>query len=135
MNNQFLVEHISSYYNRSVEEFAHYLADKYITDSKQKEIFLESGVWLKVRLNYIAGLLLSNRGKEIFSPKEIRDIIREEIIPTLTEISDAQLSGTILTSDVHINAVSPKWNNGYPCLEQIGRGKYRFIGFNEYSNG
>ncbi len=126
---QVLSSHILKSHNKSVSEFTTELADKYITDQEQKEIFLHDGVWMKVRLNYIGGLILSKRGKTIFSPKDIRDVVREELIPSLNEIDDAQLSGMLLTQDVHFNTASPKWHNGFPCLENVGRGKYRFSGF------
>jgi len=128
-NENIIENHIHKSYNKSIEEFSEYLADRFTTDKRQKEIFLRKGVWLKVKLNYIAGLLLKERGQEIFTPKDIRDIIREEIITSLTEIDDSQLSGMLLTSDVHKNAVDPRWHNGYPCLEKISKGHYKFIGF------
>jgi len=121
--------HIRKSHDKSLEEFYHYLADRYINDEHQKEIFLRKGVWLKVKLNYIAGIILKQKGQEIFTPKDIRDIIRKEIIPSLSELDDNQLSGIILTSDVHKNAKDPRWHNGYPCLEKIADGKYQFIGF------
>jgi len=126
---QILNNHILKSHNKSVSEFTVELSNKYITDDRQKEIFLQDGVWMKVRLNYIGGLILSKRGKTIFSPKDIRDVVREELIPSLKEIDDGQLSGMLLTQDVHFNTVSPKWHNGYPCLENVGRGQYRFLGF------
>lgn len=124
-NNQIIKSHILKTYE-SVEEFMRVLAENYITDNHQKEVFLKDGVWLKTKLNYIGAMLLSSRGKEIFTPKDIRNIIRTEIIPSLSEISDGRLSGMILTSDVHKDS---EWHRGYPCLQQIERGKYKFIGF------
>lgn len=129
-DNQIIRDYIRKSYNMSVDEFSEFIADKYIKDSNQKKIFLQKGVWLKIKLNYIAGLILYLQGKEVFTPKELRDIIRNEIIPSISEMSDNQLSGILLTSDVHLNAKDAKWHNGYPCLKQIERGKYKFIGFN-----
>ncbi|KAF0235692.1 MAG: hypothetical protein FD181_3322 [Prolixibacteraceae bacterium] len=129
-DNQIIRDYIRKSYNLSVDEFSQYIADKYINDSYQKKIFLQKGVWLKIKLNYIAGLILSLRGNNVFTPKELRDIIRKEIIPSTSEMSDNQLSGILLTSDVHLNVKNSKWHNGYPCLKQMERGKYQFIGFN-----
>jgi len=113
------------------EEFTKYLADKYIKDDNQRAIFLSKGVWLKVRLNYIGGLLLKEEGREryFFTPKDIREILRREI-PLLNEMSDSKLSGCLLTSDVCTTAPDPYWHNGFPCLENVGYGKYKFIGLN-----
>lgn len=120
--------YISEYHNMTNEEFMIRLSEEYIDDEYQRTIFLKQGVWTKVRLNYIAGLVLTLRNREIFTPKEIREIIREEIIPSVSEIDDTLLSGLILTQDVHKEA-KQEYNNCYPCLEKVGYGKYRFIGF------
>jgi hypothetical protein len=128
-NNQRVLEsYIFSSYKMSVADFTRYLADKYITDDHQKEIFLRKGIWLKVHLNYIAGLILTSRGKSIFSPKEVREIVRVELIPSIYRMNDGSLSGLILTQDVHDKA-KKEYNNGYPCLKKIERGKYQFIRF------
>lgn len=133
-NNQRTIDsYISDYHNMSNEEFMLYLANEYIIDEYQKNIFLSEGVWTKVRLNYIAGLLLSQRNTLIFTPKEIREIIREEIIPSISELNDEVLSSLILTSDVHFDA-KQEYNNGYPCLAKIGHGKYKFLGFSNNNN-
>jgi hypothetical protein len=121
---------ISEYYNMTNIELMAKLSEKYIHEKKQKDIFLKEGVWTKVRLNYIAGLILTKRGFREFSPKEIREIIREEIIPSTDAISDSILAGLILTQDVHVDA-KEEYNNGYPCLKKVEHGKYIFIGFEE----
>lgn len=124
-----LEHHIWNSYKMDIDEFSQYLANKYIKDKRQREIFLKKGVWTKVRFNYIGGLLITQQGKEIFKPKEIREILIDQILPSLSEIPDSQLSGMLLTQDVHLNPTDPKWHNGYPCLQKIDRGKYKFVGF------
>ena len=123
--------HILKSYNMDIDEFSRYLAEKYIFDKRQKKIFLDEEMRTNVKLNYVAGLLLKQRGKEVFTPLDIREIIRNEIIPSISEISDRQLSGILLTSDLRIDLGITKWNNGYPCLDQIRRGFYKFIGFSD----
>jgi hypothetical protein len=115
-------------YKMTLDEFSSYLANKYINDIYQKEIFLKRGVWMKVRLNYIAGLILTIKGKDFFTPKELREIVVEEIIPSISSLDDLTLSGLILTQDVHEGA-NKLYNNGYFCLKKISRGTYKFIGF------
>ena len=113
----------------NVDEFSWFLATKFINDPHQRKIFLKKGVWLKVKLNYIGALILTQGGKEIFTPKDIRDVIREHILPSLRELSDNQLSGMLLTQDVHLNPPDPTWHNGYPCLQKVDHAKYKFVGF------
>lgn len=115
-------------YKMTLDEFSSYLANKYINDIYQKEIFLKRGVWMKVRLNYIAGLILTIKGKDFFTPKELREIVVEEIIPSISSLDDLTLSGLILTQDVHEGA-NKLYNNGYFCFKKISRGAYKFIGF------
>jgi len=83
---------------------------------------------MKVRLNYIAGLIFSSRGKDIFTPKEIRNLVCAELIPSISNMNDTSLSSLILTQDVHDKA-KKVYNNGYPCLKKVSRGNYKFIGF------
>ena len=123
-----LEPYIFSSYLMSADDFTSYLAEKYISDRHQKEIFLRKGVWLKVRLNYIAALILTQSDNAIFTPKEIREIVRQILIPSIYRMNDSNLSGLILTQDVHDNA-KKEYNNEYPCLRKIGRGQYKFIGF------
>lgn len=103
-----------------------------IYNDQQREIFQSKDVWLKVKLNSIAGLILKIEGKEVFSTKEIREFLCSRIIPSLPEISDKQLGGCLLTQDVCLYAPDTKWHNGFPCLEKVGSGKYKFIGFQKH---
>lgn len=123
-----LENYVNNSYRMTLDEFSVYLANKYINDIYQKEIFLKQGVWMKVRLNYIAGLILTLKGKYSFTPKELREIVVQEIIPSISSLDDLTLSGLILTQDVHEGA-NKLYNNGYFCLMKISRGKYKFIGF------
>lgn len=123
-----LERYIYESYKKTLVQFSEYLGDKYIEDEDQRKTFMKKGVWLKVRLNYIAGLLLTQSGEEIFTPKRIREFIRTDLIPSIYQINDASLSGLILTQDVHDGAKT-EYNNGYFCLRKIDRGKYKFIGF------
>ena len=89
--NRIIEHHIEDTYKMNVDEFSWFLATKFINDPHQRKIFLKKGVWLKVKLNYIGALILTQGGKEIFTPKDIRDVIREHILPSLRELSDNQL--------------------------------------------
>lgn len=67
-------------------------------------------------------------GMEIFTPADIRGVVKSKILPALSQIDDSQLAGLILTQDVHTIA-KPEYHNGYPCLLKVGRGLYKFVGF------
>ena len=64
------MKNITEYFPKQENEFMQDLADSYITEQDQKEKFLrQKGVWTKIRLNYITGLILKER--ETFSPNVI----------------------------------------------------------------
>ena len=109
-----------------IEKCVHELAKIYIDDKSQKNLFLQNGIWLKLKLNYIAALSLQKDGVNIFTPKDIRDTLRQ-LIPQISEWEDNKLSGTTLTQDVHIEA-KKEYNNGYYCLEKVNKGHYKFVG-------
>ncbi len=123
-----LNEYIELYYKMSNEEYMNKISKEYIEDKKQREIFMQDGVWTKVRLNYIAGLILTRRGINVFAPKDLQEIVRQELIPSLKCLNNDKLASLLLTQDVHIGAKT-KYNNGYPCLEKVGHGEYKFVGF------
>ena len=82
------IEHIiQRHYNMSADQLLDKLADQYIDDSNQRKIFKSSGVWQKVKFNYLAGYILTQRNRYVFSPLEIREIICELIRP-IGELED-----------------------------------------------
>jgi len=103
------------------------LADLYITDPVQKDLFLHRATKFKQWANYIAGLVLTQEGKEEFRPIEIREILRNKLIPNHFNCPGAKES-SLLTQDVEINS---DYHDGLPCLQRIKRTtRYRFVGFN-----
>ena len=101
------------------------LADKYISNLKQKEIFLNEATQYKQWANYIAGLVLTQEGKMVFTPADIKKILKEHLIPNHYG-KKGFMVGSLLTADVEKNS---SWHNEYPSLEKVDRGKYKFIGF------
>lgn len=62
--------------NPSLEALKRGLADKYIEDVDQKEIFLTKATQYKMWANYIAGLLLTRKGHKEFHIAEFREELR-----------------------------------------------------------
>ena len=102
------------------------LADKYIDDEEQKQIFLNEATQVKHWANYIAAIILTKKGKTEFHVSEIHKVL-ERLLPQYYNKPGMKESG-LLTQDVEINS---NWHNGLPCLERIERkrGWYRFVGF------
>lgn len=112
----------------SLQAVKQQLANKYIKDPDEKRLF-EQTTRFKQWANYIAGLVLTENGKTPFTPRDIREILSNQILPNHYGKSGA-LENEVLTADVRVDAPgdSPL---GFPCLEQIKRGLYKFIGFRE----
>lgn len=101
------------------------LANKYIKNPEEKEIFLNEATHFKLWANYIAALVLTQRGKKTFAPKDIKIILKEELIPKHFGGPGAA-EGSLLTQDTEINS---NHHYGYPSLERVSREKYKFVGF------
>jgi hypothetical protein len=112
--------------NSALEALKRQLAEKYIQDQDQRRIFLTKATQYKMWANYIAGLMLTNKGYKEFHITDIRKELRG-LLGSLYDGPGAKESG-LLTQDM---AYSSNWHFGYPCLEKIdGKpGYYRFVGF------
>ncbi len=112
--------------NQSLENRKRQLADKYIKDPQQKEIFLTKATQYKMWANYIAGLILTNKGHKEFHVKDVRRVL-EQKLGELYNGPGARESG-LLTGCMADTSI---FNGGYPCLQKVDerRGYYKFIGF------
>lgn len=113
--------------HESLSEVKKSLAELYIADPVQKDIFLHQATQFKQWANYIAALVLTIEGKEEFNPIEIGEILRNKLIPNHFNRLGAKKS-SLLTQDMEINS---DYHSGLPCLQRIeGTTRYRFVGFN-----
>jgi len=114
--------------NPALEGLKRDLADKYIHDPQQIEIFLTKATQYKMWANYIAGLILTNENHRQFHITDIRRVLKR-LLGNLYDGLGAKESG-ILTQDM---ADTSNWHFGYPCLQKVDgkRGYYTFIGFPE----
>ena len=76
--------------------------------------------------NYIAGLLLTNKGYKEFHITDIRQVLRS-LLGDLYDGPGAKESA-LLTQDM---AYTSNWHFGYPSLQKVDgkRGYYTFRGF------
>ena len=105
------------------------LANEYIEDPYQKDIFLNKAIQFKNWANYIAALVLVKQGYKSFSAKDIRKMLRK-IMPNHFGRPGARET-SLLPQDVEINS---SYNNGLPCLKRISKGEYEFVGFPKQGN-
>lgn len=114
--------------NPALEDLKRQLADKYIQDPQQREIFLAKATQYKMWANYIAGLILTNENYREFHITDIRRVLRR-LLGNLYDGPGAKES-SLLTQDM---ADTSNWYFGYPCLQKVDgkRGYYTFIGFSK----
>lgn len=112
--------------HETLQEVKKSLADLYITDPVQKDIFLHRATQFKQWANYIAGLVLTREGEKEFRPRDIKEILRNKLIPNHFNRSGAKET-SLLTQDMEINS---GYHAGLPCLQRVeGSTRYRFVEF------
>lgn len=114
--------------NLALEKLKRELADKYILDPRQKEIFLTKATQYKMWANYVASLILANENYKEFHITDIRRVLKR-LLGNLYDGPGAKES-SILTQDMADTSI---WHFGYPCLKKVEgkKGYYMFIGFPE----
>lgn len=112
--------------NPLLERRKRQLADKFISDPEQKDVFLNKATHYKMWANYIAGLILTEKQHKEFHFTDIRRELKQ-LLGDLYNGPGAKESG-LLTADM---ATSSNWHFGYPCLEKVKgkRGYYTFKPF------
>ena len=113
------------------EEVRQLFGEKYIEDTSQKRIYMNSARTFKLWANYIAALLLDReanaRGEteRWFEPKDIKTRLKN-LMPHHYDRKGAKESG-LLTADVKVGS---KYHLGFPSIEnKAGTHLYRFVGF------
>lgn len=113
------------------EEVRQLFGEKYIEDSAQKQIYMNSARTFKLWANYIAALLIDKEAKargeteRVFAARDIKMKLKS-LMPYHYDIKGTKESG-LLTADVKVGS---KYHLGFPCLEHVaGTSLYRFVGF------
>jgi len=101
------------------------LAEKYIADPEEKALFLQTFLF-KQWGNYIAGLVLANKGNAAFTVEDIKSALRYDLIPEYYNTPGAEESA-LLTADVEVDAPGDA-PRGFASLKRIAPGVFKFIG-------
>jgi len=116
------------------EEVKRALAEQYLSDDSNRD---EKCLFLQVPdfhewAPYIAGFVLTNeKGRAEFRPKDIKNILKDEIIPE--HYNKPGFPGSrVLPADVHVDALQD-YPHGFPSLELVDKVEhlYRFVGLRE----
>jgi len=102
------------------------LAEKYIADPEEKALFLQTFLF-KQWGNYIAGLVLANKGNTAFTVEDIKSVLRYDLLPEYYNTPGAEESA-LLTADVEVEAPGDA-PRGFASLKRIAPSVFKFIGF------
>jgi len=102
------------------------LADKFIADPEEKSLFLQTFLF-KQWGNYIAGLVLADKGNAAFTVEDIKSALRYDLIPEYYNTPGAEESA-LLTADVEVDAPGDA-PRGFASLKRIAPGVFKFVGF------
>jgi hypothetical protein len=100
--------------NRILDDLKQELANKYIHDQREKEIFLTKATQYKMWANYIAGLILTDENYKEFHITDIRRVLKR-LLGDLYNGPGAKESA-LLTADM---ADTSNWHFRYPCLKKV----------------
>ncbi|MCK5586379.1 hypothetical protein KAJ02_09945 [Candidatus Bipolaricaulota bacterium] len=102
------------------------LGNAFIADTEEQAIFSETYAFRQWG-PYIAALVLSQRGRKLFTLEDVCHILRDELMP------EAYNSPSILESDLTLRDVELGRPGAqlrpFACIERVDPGVYSFIGF------
>ncbi|HHE41797.1 MAG TPA: hypothetical protein ENL12_04040 [Dehalococcoidia bacterium] len=109
-----------------IAETKKHLADTYITSPEERAVFDETYTFRQWG-PYIAGLVLSTQGRKVFTVDDIKQILRDELMPNIYDTPGARESDISL-KDTELGSPGEKVKP-FACLERVAPGVYSFIGF------
>jgi len=104
------------------------LGQAHIIDAEEQAIFAETYAF-RQWAPYIAALVLSQRGRKMFTIEDIRHVLSEELMP------EAYNSPTVPESELTLRDVElgkpGAQMRPFACIERVDPGVYSFIGFSK----
>ncbi|MBN1855480.1 MAG: hypothetical protein JW846_00835 [Dehalococcoidia bacterium] len=102
------------------------LGSAYITDSEEQAIFAETYA-VRQWAPYIAALVLSQRGRKLFTLDDIRHLLSHELMPEVYNSPSIPESEWTLR-DVELGKPGSQMRP-FACIERVDPGVFSFIGF------
>jgi len=102
------------------------LGDQYVTDPDERTMYDDTYAFRQWGL-YLAGLVLSMRGRKMFTLDDMRHLLRDELMPGAYDTPGA-LDRDLVLRDVELGRPGDQLRP-HACLERVSPGVYSFLGF------
>lgn len=102
------------------------LGDQYVTDPEERAMYDDTYAFRQWGL-YLAGLVLSARGRKMFTLDDMRHLLRDELMPGAYDTPGA-LDRDLVLRDVELGRPGDQLRP-HACLERVSPGVYSFLGF------
>ncbi|MCK9357214.1 MAG: hypothetical protein M0R22_08765 [Dehalococcoidia bacterium] len=102
------------------------LGDQYVTDPEERTMYNDTYAFRQWG-PYLAGLVLSTRGRKMFTLDDMRHLLRDELMPGAYDTAGA-LDRDLVLRDVELGRPGDQLRP-YACLERVSPGVYSFLGF------
>ncbi len=111
---------------QSVAALKQRLGDQFVTDPEERAMYDDTYAFRQWG-PYLAGLVLSSRGRKLFTLEDMRHVLRDELMPGLYDTPSA-LDSDLVLRDVEVGRPGDQLHP-HACLERVSPGVYSFLGF------
>ena len=111
----------------TVADLKKQLADSLISDPEERVVYDETYSFRQWG-PYVASLILSSRGRRLFTLEDMRVLLRDEVMPTLYDTPGA-LDSDLVIRDAELGRPGDQLRP-FACLQRVSPGVYSFLGFN-----
>jgi len=102
------------------------LGDSLVTDPEERSVYDETYAF-RQWAPYLAGLVLSSRGRRVFTLEDMRVLLRDELMPAVYDTPGA-LDTDLVIRDVEVGRPGDQLRP-FACLQRVSPGVYSFLGF------
>ncbi|MBN1151838.1 MAG: hypothetical protein JXA58_01385 [Dehalococcoidia bacterium] len=110
----------------TVADLKKQLGDTLITAPEEREVYDETYSFRQWG-PYVAGLVLTSRGRRMFTLEDMRMLLRDELMPTLYDTPGA-LDSDLVIRDAEVGRPGDQLRP-FACLQRVSPGVYSFLGF------
>jgi hypothetical protein len=104
------------------------LGDSLVTDLEERSVYDETYAFRQWG-PYLAGLVLSSRGRRVFTLEDMRVLLRDELIAAVYDTPGA-LDSDLVIRDVEVGRPGDQVRP-FACLQRVSPGVYSFLGFSK----
>jgi hypothetical protein len=102
------------------------LGEAYVTLPEERAVYDETYTFRQWG-PYVAGLVLAAQGRKVFTLDDVKQVLRDELIPDVYDTPGA-LEADITFRDTELGSPGEKLKP-FACLQRMAPGVYSFIGF------